>query len=121
MSQFRVLRKADTGMVVLARVRWCQSYWLRLRGLMLRRHLPEDEGLILVYGHESIIDSSIHMLFMLFAIAVVWLDKNGQVVDKKLAKPWRPFYASRKPAQYIVEARPSLLDRVAVGDRLSFE
>jgi uncharacterized membrane protein (UPF0127 family) len=120
-SQFRVLRQADSGLVVLARVRWGQSFWLRLRGLMFRRHLPEDEGLIFVYGRESIMDTSIHMLFMFFAIAVVWLDKNGQVVDKKLAKPWRPFYASRKPARYVVEARPSLLDRVAVGDRLSFE
>jgi len=121
MSDYRVLKNVESGVVVLPRVRWCASYWLRLRGLMFRRDLPEDEGLIFVYGRESKLDTSIHMLFMAFAIATVWLDKNGVVVDKVLAKPWRPAYASRKPAQYVVEARPSLLDRVQVGDRLSFD
>jgi uncharacterized membrane protein (UPF0127 family) len=121
MSQYRVLRNAETGEVVLPRAVWCQSYWCRLRGLMFRRDLPEDEGLLFVYGKESRLDTSIHMFFMAFAIATVWLDKEGRVVDKVLAKPWRPAYASSKPAQYIIEARPSLLQRVAVGDRLSFE
>jgi uncharacterized membrane protein (UPF0127 family) len=120
-SNYRVLKNADSGAVVLPRAKWCTSYWDRLRGLMLRRDLPEDEGLIFVYGRESKLDTSIHMLFMFFAIATVWLDKNGKVVDKVLAKPWRPAYASRTPAQYVVEARPSLLDRVQIGDRLSFD
>ncbi len=119
-ADFRVLRNVQTGNVVLERARWCQSFWLRLRGLMFRFSLPEDEGLIFVYGRESRMDTSIHMFFMAFDIAAVWLDKNGQVVDKQLAKVWRPYYASRQPAQYVIEGRPSLLDRVTVGDRLSF-
>jgi uncharacterized protein len=121
MSEYRVLRNAETGAVLLPRLRWCQSFWCHLRGLMLRRDLPDDEGLLFVYGRESRVDTSIHMLFMFFAIATVWLDKDGRVVDKVLAKPWRLAYASRQPAQYVVEARPSLLDRVTTGDRLSFE
>ena len=121
MSQYRVLRNADTGTVILPRARWCQSYWSRLRGLMFRRSLPEDEGLIFVYGRESRIDTSIHMLFMFFAIATVWLDRDGRVVDKVLAKPWRLAYAPSKPAQYVVEACPSLLNQVSTGDRLSFD
>jgi uncharacterized membrane protein (UPF0127 family) len=121
MTGYRVLRKADSGAVVLPRLRWCQSFWCRLRGLMFRTNLPEDEGLLFVYGRESRMDTSIHMLFMFFSIATVWLDKEGRVVDKVLAKPWRPVYASRQPAKYVVEARPSLLDRVSTGDRLSFD
>ena len=121
MTDYRVLRNADTGAVLLNRVEWCQSYWCHFRGLMLRRDLPEDEGLLFVYGHESRVDTSIHMLFMNFAIATVWLDNTGRVVDKVLAKPWRPAYAPRKPAQYFIEARPSLLDRVQAGDRLGWD
>ncbi|MCC7446672.1 MAG: DUF192 domain-containing protein [Anaerolineae bacterium] len=121
MSQYRVLRNVKTGAPVLARAQWCASYWCRFRGLMLRRSLPEDEGLLFVYGSESIVGSSIHMLFMFFAIATVWLDADGKVVDAVLAKPWRPMYAPRKPAKYVIEARPSLLDRVAIGDRLRFD
>ena len=119
-GKFRVLRNETTGKVVLARARWCQSFWLRLRGLMFRFNLPDDEGLIFVYGRESRMDTSIHMFFMAFDIAAIWLDKNGQVVDKQVAKVWRPYYASRRPAQYVIEGRPALLDRVNVGDRLSF-
>jgi uncharacterized membrane protein (UPF0127 family) len=121
MTQYRVLRNAKTGAILLKRAKWCQSFWCHFRGLMLRRSLPEDEGLLFVYERESKIDTSIHMFFCFFPIAAIWLDKEGQVVDKALAKPWRPFYAPRAPAQYVIEARPSLLDRVAPGDRLSFD
>lgn len=121
MSQFRVLKNKATSKVLLARAKWCHSYWCHLRGLMFRLDLPEDEGLLFVYGRESRMDTSIHMFFCFFPIATIWLDSQGKVVDKVLAKPWRPAYASKVPAQYVIEARPSLLDKVAVGDRLVWE
>jgi len=121
MSELRVLRNAKTGAVLLNRAVWCNSFLCRLRGLMFRRDLPEDEGLIFVYGRESQLDTSIHMLFMNFAIATIWCDKNGVVVDKILAKPWPPAYASKVPAQYVIEARPSLLEKVKPGDKLVWD
>lgn len=117
----KTIKKAATGEIVLARAHWCASYWCHLRGLMFRRQLPEDEGLLFVTGGESIMNTSIHMLFMFFPIAVVWLNRDLQVVDKKFAKTWRPAYAPAKAAQYYIEANPSLLDRVEVGDVLTFE
>lgn len=74
-----------------------------------------------VTKHEGKAHTTIHMLFMNFSIAVIWLDKNGRVVDKKLAKPWRPAYAPAMPAQYYLEANPAMLDRVQVGDLLRFD
>jgi uncharacterized protein len=121
MSQWRVLRNADTGTVVLARVRLCVSLWCHFRGLQLVPRLPDDQGLLFVTRGESRIQTAIHMFFMLFSIGVVWLDASYKVVDKQFAKPWRPMYAPRSPAQYYVEANPTLLERVAVGDRLRFD
>jgi uncharacterized protein len=121
MSQWRVLRNASTGDIVLARAKWCQNFWCHFKGLMLRPSLPEDEGLLFVYGRESIMDTAIHMFFCFFPIAAVWLDQDRRVVDAKLAKPWRPWYAPKKRAQYIIEARPGLLDRVKIGDQLTFD
>jgi hypothetical protein len=121
MGEWRAIRNADTGELALARAKWCKNMWCHFRGLMLRRSLPEDEGLLFVYKRESVMDTAIHMFFVFFAIAAVWLDREGRVVDAKLARPWRPFYAPAKRAQYIIEARPSLLERVKVGDRLTFE
>ncbi len=117
---YRVLKNAQTGAVLLARARWCDTFWCKFRGLMFRRHLPADEGLIFVYGRESVIETSIHMFFMAFPIATIWLDREGRVVDKVLARVWRPAYAPKKPAQYVIEANVGLLDAVQIGDQLEF-
>lgn len=120
-SQWRTIRDADTDAVILERARWCSSFWCHFRGLQLVTHLPENEGLLFVTDSEGRVHTAIHMLFMFFSIAVVWVDKAGVVVDSKLAKPWRLSYMSQAPAQYYIEARPSLLDRVRVGQRLRFD
>lgn len=118
---WRVLRNTDSGAVVLARVRLCTSFWCHFRGLQLVPRLPADQGLLFVTGSESRSNTAIHMFFMLFGIGVVWLDASGTVVDKQFAKPWRPMYAPRSPAQFYIEANPDLLDRVQIGDRLRFD
>ncbi len=121
MSDWRVIRSADTGRIVLARAKWCQSFWCHFKGLMLRRSLPDDEGLLFVFRRQNVAETTIHMLFMLFPIAAVWLDQDGCVVDAKLAKPWRLVIAPAKAAKYLIEARPVVLERVKVGERLKFE
>jgi len=85
---------------------------------MFRRSLSPDEGVLLVASRASIAAAAIHMLFVFFPIAVIWLDDSFRVVDAVLARPFRLFYAPRAPARYILEAAPVLLDRVAVGDQL---
>jgi uncharacterized membrane protein (UPF0127 family) len=103
---------------VLERVRRCSSFLCRLRGLTFRRRLRDDEGLLLVGRRENYADTAIHMLFVFFSIAVVWLDKSGRVVDVRLAHPFRPLYISRAPARDILEGPPVLLERVQIGERL---
>jgi uncharacterized membrane protein (UPF0127 family) len=117
----RVIKNQGTGEVILARARWCASYWCRTKGLMFRSRLDADEGLLFVLGRASKVNASIHMFFVTRPLGVVWIDADLRVVDAKLAKPWRPAYAPAKAAKYFIEARPEVLDRVAVGDVLSFE
>lgn len=112
----RTIKNRQTGELILARARWCAGYWCHLRGLMFRRHLDEDEGLLFVTTRPSILNTTIHMFFMFFPIAVIWLDADWQVVDKQYAKPWRPAYVPAKAAQYYLEARPNVLERVEIGD-----
>jgi uncharacterized membrane protein (UPF0127 family) len=121
MSQARIVRNASTGQVILSRVRWCASFWCHFKGLQLVTHLPEGEGLLFVTQSEGRAHTTIHMFFMLFSIGVIWMDKSGRVVDKQFAKPWRPAYAPSSPAQYYIEANPSVLERVQVGDILRFD
>ena len=61
------------------------SFWHRLRGLMLRKRsfLPMGTGLLLAPC------SSIHMMFMRFAIDVVYIDKEYHVLKcVKNVRPW---------------------------------
>jgi uncharacterized membrane protein (UPF0127 family) len=115
------LRNRATGDTLLSRVKWCASYFCRLRGLMFRSGLRAGEALLFVEASESRVATTIHMFFVPFAIAVVWLDGAGRVVDKALAQPWRPAYAPRAPARYYLETHPAFLDRVSIGDELIFE
>jgi uncharacterized membrane protein (UPF0127 family) len=120
-GKWRILRNSESNAVVLAQVRLCESFWCHFRGLQLVPRLPEDEGLLFVTGYEGRAHTSIHMFFMLFDIGVVWLDASGKVVDKCYAKTWRPAYAPKAPAKYFLEANPSILERVQVGDILRFD
>lgn len=109
----------STGGDTLLRARWCASYLCRLRGLTLRRSLPEGEGLLLVDGQETLRNAAIHMLGVFFPIGVAWITRDHVVVDLTLAKPWR-FYVPKGRAQYILEGPPSMLESITIGDKLEF-
>lgn len=109
-----------TGEVLAHAARWCSSRASRLRGLQYRRRLNPGEALILVKPKDSIVNSSIHMLWVFFPIAAIWINSEGRVTSAQLARPWRPYYASPEPARYVFEGAPSLLERVRVGDEIDF-
>jgi uncharacterized membrane protein (UPF0127 family) len=115
-----MLTNKTTGGALAQSVVRCDTFWRRGRGLMFRRRLSEDEVYLFVEGRESVAQTTIHMFFVFFPIAVVWLDGEKRVVDKTLARPFRPYYAPKGPAKYFVEGQPSLLERVSVGDQLEY-
>ncbi|MBA4419695.1 MAG: hypothetical protein C0391_00945 [Anaerolinea sp.] len=96
----------------------CDTFFSKFRGLMLKRHLAEDEGIVLVCTPPGIVNTSIHMFFMRFDIAVVWLDASFKVVDKTLAKKWRPYYASARSAMYILELHPARISDYNLDDQV---
>jgi uncharacterized membrane protein (UPF0127 family) len=116
------IRNVANGETIARSVVGCDTFWKRGRGLMFRRPraVVEDRVYVFVEGRESVAQAAIHMFFVFFPIAVVWLDRDRRVVDKVLARPFRPYYAPSRPAQYYVEGHPGLLDKVNVGDQLEF-
>lgn len=110
----------ETGRVLIRSARWCSSRLCRLRGLQFRRYLRSGEALILVKDKDSIANTSIHMFFVFFPIAAIWINSKGKVTSAQLAKPWRPYYASPEPATYVLETSPDILERVSTGDYLDF-
>jgi uncharacterized membrane protein (UPF0127 family) len=76
--------------------------------------------LLLVHPMDSVALSAIHMFFVFFPIAAVWIESGGRVVEARIAKPWRPYYAAPSPARYVLESSPEILDRIKVGDEVDF-
>jgi uncharacterized membrane protein (UPF0127 family) len=102
------------------RIKYCDTFLTQLRGFTFRSDLARDEGLVLVGTRDSRLDSSIHMLFVAFDLGVVWINSQMQVVDKVLAKSWRPAYFSKQPARYVLEVHPDRLDEFQIGDTVQF-
>jgi len=117
-----MITNETTGECVAQEIVRCDTFLKRGRGLMFRgpQALAGERVFLFVEGRESVAQTAIHMFFVFFPIAVVWLDSQKRVVDKVLARPFRPYYAPRRPARYYVEGSPLLLDRVSVGDQLAF-
>jgi uncharacterized membrane protein (UPF0127 family) len=100
---------------------YCDTFLCRLRGLTFRRELPNGQGLLLVQGHDSRVDASIHMLGVFMDLAIIWINNAGQVVDTCLARKWRLAYIPKRGARYILELNPGRLSDFRVGDRVRFE
>ena len=100
---------------------YCDSFLCRLRGLMFRSSLAQEEGLLLVEARESRLETAIHMLFVFMDLAVIWINSDKVVVDTILARAWRPVYAPRQPARYILEIHPDRLNEFKIGDCVEFQ
>jgi uncharacterized membrane protein (UPF0127 family) len=102
------------------RLKYCDDFFNRLRGFTFRKAIGLEEGLVLVEKRDSKLDTTIHMLFVWTDLAVFWVDSSMVVVDKVLARSWRPYYASKSPARYVIELNPSQLSAFQIGDKLEF-
>jgi uncharacterized protein len=120
MTEYRRIYNKTQDKTLLARAQWCDSFASKLRGFTFRRHLAENDGLVLVEARDNRISTGIHMFFVFFDLAVIWVNNEGQVVDTVLARPWRPSYVPQAPARYVIEGHPRLLQEVAVGDYVEF-
>jgi uncharacterized membrane protein (UPF0127 family) len=115
-----VIRNLTTGEAIATSVEICDTFWKRGRGLMFRRTLADDDALLFTHHVESTSATTIHMFFVFFDIGVIWLDAQKRVVDAKLARPFRPYYAPRRPAQYFIECHPAKLSLVHIADQFDW-
>lgn len=100
----------------------------KAKGLGSRNNLPEDTGMLFVYASES--NRAFWMKGMEFSIDIIWLSKEGAIIDiSKEAAP-QPgvsdsdleLYRPRDPAQYVLEINAGLSNRYGFqrGDRFTF-
>ena len=104
-----------------ALVGYGDSFLAKLRGLMFRARLDPNDGLLLVEKRNSRLDTSIHMFFVPFDLAVFWINSDLVVVDKVIAKSWRPAYMSKVDAQYTLEIHPERFGDYEIGDKVEIQ
>ena len=108
-----VLKKAG-GEVVCARCEIADSPLKRMRGLLGRSGLAEDEGMLFRPA------ASIHMMFMRFPIDAVFCDRDLVVLGiERDLQPWKT--ARRKGAKVVIELAAGAAEGLEVGDRLFLE
>lgn len=109
----REARVESDGGIVCERCIVADSFGRRLRGLLGRRSLAPDQGLLLIGS------PSIQTTFMRFPIDALFLDRELAVIGiAHRLKPWR--VAGRRRAKHILELRAGEAARrgVAVGTHL---
>jgi uncharacterized membrane protein (UPF0127 family) len=121
MSKIITVLNQDREISGLLRIRYCDTFLTQLRGFTFHSGILPGEGLLLVGKRDSRLDSSIHMLFVPFNLSVIWINSAMQVVDKVLAKSWRPAYFSRQPARYVLEIHPERWGDFEIGDGVEFQ
>jgi uncharacterized membrane protein (UPF0127 family) len=101
------------GIVVCERCTIADSPLPRMRGLLGRRSLPSDEGILLRPA------GSIHTFFMNFPIDAVFLDRDRRVLRVvESVRPWRTAAARGAHAVLELRAGESARRGIAAGDVL---
>ena len=121
MPRFIFVQTQENRIALPPLVKYCDSFLCRLRGLAFRPALRADEGLLLVFGRDSRVDSSIHMLGVGFDLAVFWINNEMQVVDKIVAGAWKPAFFPKFPARYVLEVHASRIDDFEIGQTIQFQ
>jgi len=119
MKQVRIRNTTNSALREM-QVGFCSSFLCRFKGLMFHPGLDKFEGLLLVEDNESRVNSSIHMFFMRFDIAVVWINSKFEVVDVQLARKWHPFYLPAAKSKFTLETHPDRVVDFRIGDIVSF-
>ena len=124
--KFIRLVNATQGRILCERCGLANSMWTRVRGLLGRKSLPDDEGLLISPC------PSIHMWGMKFAIDVVFVTRENVVTDiieniapgryyVAKANRGKPFAAIELAAGKVASTAVDIGDQIVVSDQVVVE
>lgn len=115
-----MLFNSTTKKKITGNARLAEGFFGNLKGLMFEREENFDYALIFELACETRIGSSVHMVFVLFPIDIVFLDARKKVVDKATLQPWMLNYTPRRASKYFVEMPTGLAKGIKIGDELDW-
>lgn len=104
-----------TNQILVSKLRYADTYFTRLRGLIGSPPLGLQEGILITPCKQ------IHTHFMSYPIDVVFLDKHYTVINKiEAMQPWKvSSYVA--VARYVLELPANTALAIAPADQLQFE
>lgn len=106
-------REDGTTETIATTVETADSFLAKARGLMFRRTVPDEYALVFRFSSPK--RRSIHTLFVLVPLDVVWV-ADGVVERVERLHPWRGIASAR--ADVIVELPAGAGASIEPGDRL---
>ncbi|MEM3460009.1 MAG: DUF192 domain-containing protein [Candidatus Micrarchaeaceae archaeon] len=102
------------------------SFIKQALGLMYRSSIGDNEGMLFIFGRSA--RYGIWMHGMRFAIDIIWLDENKNIVEIiSGARPCKGIFACKtytpvKPAKYVLEIKSGMGRRAGmrIGGKVSF-
>ena len=121
----KLIRVSADQVLVASKVVYADTAQLRKKGVLGRPALGTDEGVLLVMPGRTGLSllHSIHMFGVPFALAVAWLDKSGQILDLKLARPGRMYFPLGlfTDTAYILEVHPDHFPQLQKTTKIHWE
>jgi len=116
-----LLLNKSSGKKIIPSVKFARTSWQRLKGLMFENKDSFDYALVFELPSESVLQASVHMLFVFFPIDIVFLDRKKKVVDiARALQPFTPNFSPKKPAKFFVELPFGKADGIKEGDFLDW-
>lgn len=98
---------------------------LRNKGVLGKQSLAPNEGVLLVMPGRTGLSlfHSIHMFGVPFNLVIAWLDKDGHILDLKLAKPGRMYFPKGffTDTEYILEVHPDHFQLLQNSQQIHWE
>jgi len=99
------------------------NFLRRAKGLMFKKNIEENEGMIFVFKKES--SPKFWMLGMRFPIDMIWIDGKKKIVDITVnADPSlnpRKTYKPKKACKYVLETKANFSKNMKIGKLVNFE
>lgn len=96
------------------------SFISRLRGLMFKKCLEKDKGLLIEYS-KRLRSRSVHGFFMRFPLDLIFIDDDKRIVELASLRPWK-IYNPRADCRWVLEVNEGFTREkgLKIGDTLAF-
>ncbi|HQT91438.1 MAG TPA: DUF192 domain-containing protein [Candidatus Kryptobacter bacterium] len=122
-GQLVFLKRGTNATIKLIQIQIADNDEERAQGLMWRKFMPEDDGMLFIFGDEEPL--TFWMKNTYIPLDMVFADKSGNIVSiySEATPLSEASIPSGKPAEYVVEVNGGFCARYGVtpGDKIEYE